>query len=63
LLPLLGIFIHIHAKKWTIEKGMKLWLEKSMVKEPAPRRSPEKSAHLVCDHFRSHVMEAIKKCG
>jgi hypothetical protein len=41
------------------ENGMKLWLEKVLAKHPGGLL--RKPAFLVCDQFKSYIMEATKR--
>jgi hypothetical protein len=54
-----GIVLHVQEKGWMDENGMKLWLEKVWVKRPGGLL--KKSSLLVCDQFKSHITEAMKR--
>ena len=54
-----GIVLLVQDKGWMDENGMKLWLENVRAKHPGCLL--KKPSLLVCDQFKSHIMEFMKR--
>lgn len=54
-----GVLVHVHAKGWMDENGVKLWIKNVWENRPGALRKPK--SLLVWDMFRSHRTDGVKR--